>query len=106
MIILSLNRCSTGLSIERYGAFAAPPKHRTTANNRACVGNLVIWILGTVCGLPLAIFAYEESFFEIGPNNIENKHVVSIVYLRSPDRITYTYIYIIRRILHEYQISF
>ena len=51
------------LSIERYGAFAAPPKHRSSAKNRACVGNLVIWILGCLCGLPMAMFAKEQSFF-------------------------------------------
>ncbi|XP_067946367.1 gastrin-releasing peptide receptor-like [Watersipora subatra] len=50
------------LSIERYAAFATPPKHRVSAKNRACCGNLVIWIIGIGCGLPLAKFAYEDSY--------------------------------------------
>lgn len=54
----------SGLSVERYGAFAAPPKHRESAKNRACIGNLIIWLLGIACGFPLAVFAFEESYYK------------------------------------------
>ena len=62
--------------MERYGAFAAPPKRRMTAKNRACVGMILIWVIGALCGLPLAIFAYEESSFKRISVNYEEKRVV------------------------------
>lgn len=65
--------------MERYGAFAAPPKRKLTAKNRACVGMILIWVIGALCGLPLAIFAYEESSFKKIPGNFEEKRIVSIV---------------------------
>lgn len=63
------------LSIERYVAFAAPPRHRTSAKNQAFIGNLAIWIIGAICGLPLAIFAYEEISFPVDTNGKEGDKI-------------------------------
>ena len=65
------------LAIERYGAFAAPPKRRHAAKNRACVGQIFIWLLGTMCGLPMAIFAYQKVTYRSIKDGQEEKYVVS-----------------------------